>query len=215
MKPILLICGCRKYEEYLHAAIRRMTRPEWEIIGIVGSNTSSTTSTTTTSFDPHTHILSLPVPDTYEALPTKIHAAITWIATERPGIPGIFKTDDDIVFDTDSLARAILANMATPYWGTKAVSCRSAPIIAGRIASRFEDKTLKPTHQSAVYCIGLGYWLSASSLPHILAARTDYETSCLEDVCTGFVMNRAGFQPARIRVPAEEWSRSSQLLALK
>jgi hypothetical protein len=208
-KPILLICGCRKYEEYLHAAIRRMTRPEWEIVGVIGGGQGEP------AFNPRTHILTLPVPDTYEALPTKIHAAFTWIWTTKPGIPGIFKTDDDLVYNVDALVRAVLANTATPYWGIKAVACHTAPIIASRIADRFDDKTLTPTHQTAVYCIGHGYWLSATALEHALAARNDYITSYLEDVCTGFVMNRAGWKPVRIRIPAEEHPRTPQLLALK
>jgi hypothetical protein len=52
-------------------------------------------------------------------------------------------------------------------------------------------------------------------MSHILAARADYDSSYLEDVCTGFVMNRAGWKPTRIRIPAEEYPRTPQLLALK
>jgi len=207
-KPILLLCGCRKYEEYLHAAIRRMQRAEYEIIAIVGSPDEKP------SFNEGTRILTLPVPDTYEALPSKIHAAFSWIAKERPGIPGVFKTDDDMVFDMDALVATIRDHCARPYWGVAAGVCKESCIDAGRIQARFVDKTLSPSHQSASYCFGWGYWISAAALPFIVDAGADYASSYLEDVCTGFVLNRAKIMPVRIRFPYKEMPRDPQLLAL-
>jgi len=204
-KPVLLLCGCRKYEEYLHAAIRRMSRPEWEVIGIIGGDQ--------TAFDETTRILCLSVSDTYEALPIKLQAAYKWIYTERPGIPGIFKTDDDMLFDIPGLVTAVLANVRKPYWGVKASMCEAGRVKKQIIESRFEDKSLQPAHQSAVYCYGAGYWLSAEALPVVIAA-PEYCDSALEDVCTGFVMNRAGWKPDRVRVRFEEAPRDAQLLAL-
>ena len=204
-KPILLLCGCRKYEEYLHAAIRRMTHPAWDIIGVIGGSELS--------FDATSKILCLPVSDTYEALPTKLQAAYAWIWAERPGIPGIFKTDDDMLFDIPALATAVLANVKKPYWGVKVSMCEAAHVKSQIIETRFDNKTLRPAHQSAVYCFGAGYWLSAEALPVIIAA-PEYSSSALEDVCTGFVMNKAGWNPTRIRVRFEEAPRDAQLLAL-
>ena len=207
-KPVLLVTGCRKYEEYLHAAIRRMTRPEWEVIGIVGDGTKAVLNN-------ETRILTLAVPDTYEALPTKIHAAFTWIAENRPGIPGVFKTDDDLLFDMNALAKTVQANLAQPYWGVAAGVCKAAPVNPARIAYRFNDTSLKPSHQTAAYCFGWGYWISKDMIPHIVAAATDYQTSYLEDVCTGYVLNQKGVTPVRILIPYKECPRVPGLLAIK
>lgn len=206
-KPILLICGCRKYEDYLHAAIKRMSRSEWDVIGIRGGGD-------TTSFDEGSRILTLDSVDTYEALPAKLHAAYTWIHVNRPGIPGIFKTDDDMLFDLPALAATVAANTKIPYWGVTASICQAAPVNNTRIMNRFEDKTLTPSHQSAVYCFGAGYWLSSGALLHVVAASADYKGSALEDVCTGFVLNRAGIVPQKIPVNCKEVPRVPQLLAL-
>jgi hypothetical protein len=207
-KPILLICGCRKYEAFLHAAMKRMARPEWELIGLLGG-------ATTTSYDPATKILTVATPDTYERLPQKLHAAYSWIAANRPGIPGIFKTDEDLLFDMSALVQTVLAKQALPYWGVTASICQEAPVNLHRIQERFEDKSLKPKHQAAIYCFGAGYWISAAALPAIVAAAADYETSALEDVCTGYVMNRAGWTPQRHRVAFREVPRNVELLSIK
>ena len=216
MKPVLLITGCRKYEEYLHAAIRRMSRPEWTVIGIRGLPLLPLLQEAAAAvFDASTNILTLPIADTYEALPAKLHAAYKWIYENHPGIPGIFKTDDDMLFDINALVRAVQTHKALPYWGITASVCKSAPVNAGRIAARFADTSLRPTHQSAIYCFGAGYWMSAATLPFITAAAADYAASALEDVCTGFIMNKAGIMPTKIQIPFQEAPRSQQLLDIK
>lgn len=212
-KPIILICGCRKYEEYLHAAIRRFANrnnSDFEIIGILGGQ-----NTEEPVLDPVTRILQLPVTDTYEALPSKIHAAFTWIQREHPGIPGVFKTDDDMLFDVRAMVATISANIEKPYWGIAVDTCKPNPITEWRINERFMDKTLRPSHQGATYCFGWGYWISAATIPLIVEAAADYRSSVLEDVCTGFVLNRAGIIPERIPFPYKEMPRTTKLLLLK
>ena len=205
-RPVLLICGCRKYEKYLHAAIKRMSRPEWEVIGICGGGIRNA------NLDETTRILTLPNNDTYEGLPSKLHAAYRWIRENRPGLPGIFKTDDDILFDMPQLAAAVVANAALPYWGVTASICKSAPVPVDRIRLRFDDKTLRPRHQSAVYSFGAGYWLSAEVLPTICAATEEYANSPLEDVCTGYVLNKGGWGPKKFRIAFTEVPRDKKLL---
>lgn len=205
-KPVLLICGCRKYEQYLHAAIKRMSRPEWEVIGIRGGSIRNA------NLDEETRILSLPCDDTYEALPAKLHAAYVWITANRPGLPGIFKTDEDILFDMPALTAAIVANAALPYWGVTRSLCKAGTIPVSRIEDRFEDKSLRPTHQSAVYCFGAGYWLSAEVLPTICAATEEYAKSMLEDVCTGYVLNKGGWGPKKFFITFGEVPRDKSLL---
>ena len=205
-KPVLLVCGCRKYEEYLHAAIRRFDRPDYEVIGLLGGDTES--------FNAATRILTLPVPDTYEKLPIKIHAAFAWVHENRPGV-GVFKTDDDMTFDMDALVATVGANTQIPYWGITASLCKASPIAPQRIMLRFEDTSLRPSHQTAAYSFGAGYWISTAALPLVVAAAADYANSFLEDVCTGFVMNRAGIMPHRIRFNHKEMPRNSELLTYK
>jgi hypothetical protein len=198
--PILLICGCRRYKEYLTAAIERFRRQTgWEVIGVVGD--------AETNFDPDTRVLTVTAGDTYETLPAKLHAAFVWISKHRPLCPGVFKTDDDMVFDRAALVDTIYSNLAVPYWGVKVDAC-SAGVIekAGIVANA--------THQAAVYCYGAGYWVSARALKVVIAA-DDYRSSYIEDVCTGFVLNRVGIVPQRIRVPHKEESRTPDLLLLK
>jgi hypothetical protein len=109
----------------------------------------------------------------------------------------------------------VLAKQVLPYWGVTASICQEAPVNPYRIQERFEDKSLQPTHQTAVYCFGAGYWISVAALPAIVAAAADYEISALEDVCTGYVMNRAGWMPQRHRVTFREVPRTEELLRMK
>ncbi|NCY20381.1 hypothetical protein EBX31_00305 [bacterium] len=199
-RPIILVTGCQKYREYLTPAIRRFTRPEWRTIGIMGG-------ATTTSYDASSGILSLAVSDNYESLPTKIHAAVTWVAREFPTVPGVFKTDDDIVIgDISQLAAAICEAVAAnePYWGLFVGQCRAAGVNPIRIQHRFEDTSLRPTHQQAIYCYGHGYWLNRDAMAHVSAAEDEYRTSYLEDVCTGYVLNKKRIFPKRAVMPYQE-----------
>lgn len=208
MKPVLLICSCKAYEEYLHAALRRMTHPSWTVVGLLGGSSE-------TVYDPATGILTVATPDTYEALPSKIHAALSWIRREMPDVPGVFKTDEDIYFfSKDELAGAIQANLSVPYWGITTDKCKENYVSLIRIAYRFIDKTLRPKHQTAHYCYGGGYWVSAAALDIIQGAGAAYGTSCLEDVCTGYVLNQAGIEPLRIYIRIKEVPRCKELLDL-
>ena len=209
-QPIILITGCTKYLTYLQAAIQRFEDNTFaEVIGFIGDP-----STTDATFDPETHILTLPVSDIYEALPQKIHAAFSWIARERPN-RGIFKTDDDIVFDVPELAKAIQTNYKESYWGVAVGNCQSGPVNKIRIDLRFNDTMLRPNHQSALYCFGWGYWVSPATISYIVAAGGEYRSSFLEDVCTGYVLNRAGVYPKKLRIPFKEYPRNEELLAIK
>jgi hypothetical protein len=209
-KPILLIAGCRKYEPYLVAAIRRFADSTWEVLGVLGDPTVPEPV-----YTPDTRILTLPCSDTYECLPAKLHAAYSWIAENRPGIPGIFKTDEDMLFNLKDLADAVTRHQSVPYWGVTASICQAAPVNPQRIQARFTDPALTPSHQAAVYCFGAGYWISKAALPIVIAASRDYKGSALEDVCTGFVLNRAGIYPTKVRLPFAETPRNAALLTLE
>lgn len=206
-RPVLLICGCQQYKAHLQAAIRRFTHHTWRVIGVIGGGSNET------AYDPVTGILVVAAPDEYEALPRKIHAALTWIVAEWPDVPGVFKTDDDILVQRlDELAAAVRTNIATPYWGLVTHRCYASYVPLARIQGRFNEKSFRPKHQTAHYCFGHGYWLSATALATIVGAGADYASSYLEDVCTGFVMNRAGVDPVRIPIPYKEMPRTPELL---
>lgn len=208
-KPVLFVTGCQKYRQYVDAALIRFANPAWHIVGIVGSADATAASR-------DGDIVTLPVSDIYEALPAKIHAAFSWVATNYPNTVGIFKTDDDIVFhDMAHLVRAVSLCEARPYWGLYVGNCRENPVNQARIQMRFDDKTLQPRHQTAIYCYGHGYWVSATALPHILAAGDEFRASYLEDVCVGAVLNRAGIIPVRVAIPYSELERTPELLSAK
>ena len=207
--PVVLVTGCQKYRPYLEAAMKRFASPEWRTIGFIGDPTI-------TEARIEDEILTLPVSDIYEALPAKVHAAFCWVAANCPGVPGVFKTDDDIVFATPSDLRVAIPQFKElPYWGLFVGRCRSGTVEKKRVDLRFEDKALAPTHQAATYCYGHGYWIRGDCIPLIVDAAEDYNSSFLEDVCTGFVMNRAGHVPARVNIRYGEAQRTQGLLDLK
>jgi hypothetical protein len=190
----------------------RFEHPDaWVTVGLVADPTLRAPV-----FDEATRILTVATPDTYEALPQKIHAAFAWIVQRWPETPGIFKTDDDIlVTRLDDLVTAIQAHTTEPYWGFVTHKCYASYVPMARIKGRFTDTGKRPKHQAAQYCFGHGYWLSASATRVAVAATTDYAASYLEDVCTGFVMNRAGWTPHRVPVPYREMPRVPELLAYR
>jgi hypothetical protein len=210
--PILLVCGCRSHAPYLHAAMARFNHPDaWVTVGLVADPTL-----TVPTFDEATQVLTVATPDTYEALPQKIHAALAWIAQRWPEAPGVFKTDDDIlVTRLDDLVSAVQTHISEPYWGFVTHKCYAAYVPMARIKGRFTDASRKPKHQAARYCFGHGYWLSAAATRAAVAATTDYATSYLEDVCTGYVMNRAGWTPIHVPVQYREMPRVPELLAYR
>lgn len=210
-RPLVLVTGCVKYRLYLEAALRRFDHPALCLVGFVGDPDGTLTAP---EYDPTTRIVRLPVSDIYEALPAKVHAAFSWAATAFPGVPGIWKTDDDIVYaNKDQLVGTIHALVGEPFWGLFVGACRENQVHPWRIQERFADKTLTPRHQQAIYCYGHGYWVSRAALPHIVAAGEIYRASYLEDVCTGYVLNQARILPRRgIRVPYTELPRGPELL---
>ena len=186
--------------------MRRLVHPDWQVVGILGDPTLS---------QPRLDgaILTLPVADTYEALPSKVYAGFTWLATKLPNAAGIFKTDDDIIFqDKAAIHRQIMDNQHLPYWGIRVGSCDAGAIAEKRIEERFTDITLRPHHQAAHYGFGHGYWLSREVLPLIIAAEAEYRESFLEDVCTGAVLNAAGIIPLRLYLPYIEHPRTPEYL---
>jgi hypothetical protein len=209
-RPLFLVTGCQKYRIYLEAAMQRFADTRVRILGFVGDPSGNLTEPV---WDPSASIVTLPVSDIYETLPAKVHAAFTWAAAAFPAAPGIWKTDDDIVYGSKELLMATLLRFATePAWGLFVGACPENSVNLWRIQNRFEDPTLRPRHQQAVYCYGHGYWLSRAALVPVIAAGDTYRASFLEDVCTGYVLNQAGIVPRRVPLPYRELPRGPELL---
>jgi hypothetical protein len=207
-RPIIMICGCQKYRPYMEAAMRRMLHPNWQVVGILGDPTL-----TEARLDGA--ILTLPVPDTYEGLPAKVHAAFAWLTAKIPNLIGIFKTDDDIVFpDKAAIHKQIMDNRYRPYWGLRVGECKEDAVRAECIENRFNDKSLQPRHQAAErYAFGGGYWVGREALPILVSAGDMYRASVLEDVCTGHLLNAAGIIPPRLFLPHVEHPREPAFLS--
>lgn len=208
MKPILLICGCNKYKETLINAIKRFKHINYKIIGILGDPDLPTELINLNIGDAELSasdsiLLRLKVEDTYEALPFKIQSALAWISENYPKAPGVFKTDDDLFFETvDILAGKIKENKELDYWGVVRDCCGVAQICGGRIASRYTDTNLRPLLQAATYCYGAGYWVSMKSIKAIANSKKVCYGS--EDVMMGSILNESGFYPEWIPIPWRE-----------
>jgi hypothetical protein len=100
-----------------------------------------------------------------------------------------------------------------PYWGLFVGRCRAAGVNPLRIEHRFEDTSLRPTHQQAIYCYGHGYWLNRAAMEHVAApaAAEEYRRSYLEDVCTGYVLNQQRIFPKQAVIPYQEIPRGTVL----
>jgi hypothetical protein len=123
------------------------------------------------------------------------------------------KTDDDILLSNKTdLASAIDHYKEEPFWGFVIHHICAQQVSEWRIHSRFTDKTLKPSHPTSFYCFGHGYWVSKAALPHILAAKADYESSFMEDICTGYVLNKQGIRPEHHPIIYRECPRVPELL---
>jgi hypothetical protein len=205
-----LVTGCERYRAFLEAAIRRFTHPAVRVVGFLGDSTGVLEAP---CFDSSRGVVTLPVSDSYESLPAKVHCALSWASEIFPQVPGIWKTDDDIVCaNKEHLIAAILAYYREPYWGLFVGACDEAPVSETRIQMRFQDKTLQPRHQSAVYCFGHGYWLNREALSYVVASTECYKSSYLEDVCTGYVLNSNGIFPKRCELAYSEMQRGPELL---
>lgn len=217
-QPIVLICGCKKYEASLHAAIERLCDHEWRVVGILGDETANEPT-----FDGK--IVTLPVHDSYEHLPTKIVSAMAWCSTQWPEAVGIFKTDDDILFhDKQELKEAIFRNRSIPYWGAKL--CTTNPSlpkpeclthtnihtvniefsVRKQTIANYSDKQLKVPTLEAIFCAGLGYWVAKDRIPIVTRKDDTYDMYKIgpEDVYIGYRMNQCRIYPLETRVQYTE-----------
>jgi len=212
MSVVVIVLGCHKYMDYLHAQIQRLrSMLPYEIIGYVGSPSSACAF-----FDASTHILTLPCEDDYDHHPAKTQAAFQWVHENRPGLRGVLKTDDDIRFsDLSEVARVLESSAHIHFGGAVVDKCEAGPVGAHRREQKYTHPDRVPHHQKSHYCFGWAYYVSALSLTHIANAASTYKSSPLEDVCTGFVLNQHNIFPVPMNIQCEEIHRNEEWLTWK
>ena len=202
--PVLLILGCKKYFDSLTLAIQRFASQLFHVVGIVGGAEE-------VSFDGS--ILHLPVSDTYDDHPKKMYEAFRWAYNQYPNAIGIFKTDEDIVIDSQSeFETLIMTHYSRLYWGFNTETKTEGGLISqSRVDARFDDKIGEKRYPAASYCWGHGYWLSRGAVSLLLNHKEDYYSQCLEDVCTGSSLNRHGIKPVKLTIKYTECVREDLL----
>lgn len=207
-EPIIMICCCKKYQAYLNAAIQRMERPEWRVVGIIGDLTLSEPV-----FDGK--IVTLNVNDTYEFLPQKIQKGFEWCYKQWPDTAGIFKTDEDIVFDNiNDLVDGIFKNLSEPYWGLHVDNSVEGHVNQTQINNRYIDKSLKPPIPTSKFCWGHGYWISKDTIPILIGKDADFEKYNIgsEDIYTGYKLNKSNIFPKHLPIKYKEVERNYLLV---
>lgn len=202
-RPILLVCGCNKYKPTLIGALARFSHNDIKTIGIIGDQTLENPK-----FEDN--ILYLNVPDSYEYLPRKITAAMKWCYENIPCTPGIFKTDDDLIFNnTNELFNTILRNTELPWWGVRIEYIpEDRFILPMRIIDRYEDKSLKDIKcYRGTYFYGAGYWVSRSSIKTLIDNYDFFDLPGGEDCNIGHILSNNNVPAIEIKLPWHEQSR--------
>lgn len=193
-KPVLLICACRKYKYSLLEAIKRFESPIYKIIGVMGDLNSPTHF--------NGRILTLQVEDTYEYLPKKLRMAFSWIVTNFPDSPGIFKTDDDITIDDKNLfLNSITQNINTPWWGILYRNDEASDPTENCI-NNYTDKSLIKLQPAGVYLQGAGYWIKRELIDEIINFENFWEVGS-EDRIFGTILSNKGYNP---KIIEHNWS---------
>jgi hypothetical protein len=202
---VILVCGCQKYLKSTKDCIQRLLNKNYIVIGLVGDM-----SLNEPIYNNDENILYLNVKDTYEDLPFKICSGIEWCYKKWPKLKGIFKTDDDIIFeDNNHLFKNISENTHIPYWGVNIETTTGGVLSSSRL-DQFSDKTLKNIqYYSATYCWGAGYWISNKVVEWILDYRMFLKNPGSEDNNIGFVINRGGWFPKHIPI---KWNQPQRVL---
>lgn len=211
VKPILLICGCKKYKTSLENSFIRFKSPFWTTIGLIGQTEKETYA----SIENDNTILYVNAIDTYENLPQKIFRAFSWCNQMFPNSPGIFKTDDDILIsDMEEFTKTLLLHMNISYWGFHIDNLEKTILMSNkRIQERFTNKNsdqkieIPPAH----YCWGHGYWVSKQAFKTIANYSEQFDKHGCEDVIMGNALNAYKIYPVVKPLNYKEVERGSIL----
>ena len=208
------VIGCVKFQASLHASIARWGGVPLRrggvpavVVGFVGGGSGSGPP----CCDPATRVCTLPVPDTYEALPAKVHAAFSLLASALPTLFGVVKTDEDLGWASSyrSKLAGALAGVADshPYWGNNQLR-RPAGFLSDLALTKWSVRPPAPVpHPPSVFATGPLYYVSAASVKILLQHPAPFQLPGSEDILVGAVLNEAGIQPGRPRSPLRVFSK--------
>ena len=140
------------------------------------------------------NVINLDCNDSYECLPEKLWNSLKYIQTKYPNTIGIFKTDDDIRFNIPELLRAIQNRKETNYWGLIIDELKEPRYPHERQLDKHTEKRNCLINRS-IYCFGWGYWISQKSINLLLSHKDTFETSCVEDITVGEILNKYDIFP--------------------
>lgn len=205
----ILVCCCYKYYkqyEYISKKWNKIDDNNIKIFYLFGNEKIKNSY-----YDSKTNILLLKVNDNYESLPKKIYLAIRYILEKYPEINGIYKTDDDIVYQKIDILIKIIKycyNNDINYSGLIIDNIDRDKISDRRIRKRFENKKINNIyHSDAIYCYGAGYYLSKTSMKIIKEHQIYIYKQYLEDVSIGHILNKYNIYPIRMNLKFKEIKR--------
>jgi hypothetical protein len=146
------------------------------------------------------NVVTLPCEDNYENLPTKTKKMFEWILDNKKNIEYIFKTDDDIVFDFNSLSEdySVLYSQKNDYCGNMVMSYQhDSSYHFNKCETEINNKTILV--EVTRYCTGGGYFISLNSAKIILD-KMDTSSHIYEDYLVGKTLCENGVNPTHINI---------------
>lgn len=146
------------------------------------------------------NVVTLPCEDNYESLPTKTKKMIEWILNNIQNIDYIFKTDDDIKFDFNSLSNDFndIYTQKYDYCGNVVITKdHSSSYHFGKCET--EINNTKVSVGSGQYCSGGGYFISLKSAK-IIIDNIDTYSNIFEDYSVGKTLQESDITPTHINL---------------
>jgi hypothetical protein len=146
------------------------------------------------------NVVTLPCEDNYENLPTKTKKMFEWILNNNQNIEYIFKTDDDIKFDFNSLSEDFnfLNSQKNDYYGNLVVTDKhESKYHFGKCETEVNERPISVGDTQ--YCSGGGYFISLKSAKLII---DNIDTYCniFEDYSVGKTLYENGITPTHINL---------------
>lgn len=199
LKPFLLILSYKKSQcrgthfEYLRSHLNIQDFYYYYFIGDL-------TIENEYQLDEANKIVYLKVPDNYESLSLKVYYAFKFINDNfKNKIGGVFKTDDDIQLDLDSIMKLYYENFNLDYFGilNKTIS-NFSDYHFGKCENSTIDKLQMPIPIDVNYCSGGGYYVKYNNIPKILQSIKNFNSIIFEDLCVGKTLVDSGIIPLHV-----------------
>jgi len=194
---VLLVVSCARYlsrldrwKDWENRHQTELARNDIEIAYVIGRPCEPSLATAPGWSNLH----ALDVGDEYEDLPEKVLLAFQWVRETYDRIEGVFKTDDDIVFDVSILNYIRLLGWV-PYW-----ALQNGHIFHQQIHDHVYARASRPLEVKAlekcVHALGRGYYVNQHCIEILtedIAAST--ALSYHEDYLVGLLLNRHNIFP--------------------